>query len=31
MLGQRDSYAVTGIEGFKLREIDWLKGWDVVA
>jgi hypothetical protein len=31
MLSQGDSYAVTGIEGFKLREIDWLKGWDVVA
>lgn len=31
MLGQGDSYAVTGIEGFKLREIDWLKGWEVTG
>ena len=31
MLSQGDSYAVTGINGFKPRVIDWLSGWDITG
>ena len=29
MLGQRDSYALVGIDGLKKREIDFSKGWEI--
>lgn len=31
MLSQGDSYAVTGVNGFKPRIIDWTKGWDITG
>ena len=30
MLSQGDSYAVCGMDGLKKREINWMKGWEIV-